>query len=353
MNSRKLFPLLTALVVVVTMVGMSVKAENVSNARPANPQQATMAATQASNPYLDSLNRRLSETYDTSKFKKAGPYKLALASQGPTNSWATLFDAHARWEFANLKAKGLVTGDLLYADANGSADKQVPEVEDLLSQNPDALILVPMGRAALSAPTERAMAQGVPVILCASGVDTDNFVTEIGTNLYRNGQHWAQFVVDQLGGKGNIVQMNGIPGVDTAETEALGAASIWAQNPGIKVLDAQYGQWSTDEAKKLMEQWIAKYGSQINAIWSGGAQMSQGIISAYLDAKLPIPPIGGGENSNGFLRMASDNHVKFLAVQYPPSMSILCVDTAVQILQGMPVKRYIDFHDSIKNTGDF
>ena len=38
-------------------------------------------------------------------------------------------------------------------------------------------------------------------------------LTEIGTNLYRNGQHWAQFVVDQLGGKGNIVQMNGIPGV--------------------------------------------------------------------------------------------------------------------------------------------
>src|SRR5258708_34455704 len=103
-----------------------------------------------------------------------------------------------------------------------------------------------MGRAALSAPTERAMAQGVPVILCASGVDTDTFVTEIGTNLYRNGQHWAQFVVDQLGGKGNIVQMNGIPGVDTAETEAAGANSIWAQNPKTKGAAAHTGQRSTD-----------------------------------------------------------------------------------------------------------
>src|SRR5258707_8774708 len=150
-----------------------------------------MAATQASNPYLDSLNRRLNQTYDTSKFKKDGPYKLALASQGPTNSWATLFDAHARYEVSQLGKD--VVSELLYADANGSADKQVPQVEDLLSQNPDALILVPMGAAALSAPVERVMAAGVPVILCASTVDTDNFVTEIGTNLYRPGQTDAEW----------------------------------------------------------------------------------------------------------------------------------------------------------------
>src|SRR5260221_4225708 len=271
MLGRKLIPLMVAVLLVAMAIARAAQASK--------PAQATMAATMdvSNNPYLASLTRRLNETYDTSKFKKNPPYKLALASQGPTNSWATLFDAHARWEVSKLGKD--VVSELLYADANGSADKQVPEVEDLLSQNPDALILVPMGRAALSAPVERAMAQGVPVILCASGVDTDNFVTEVGTNLYRSGQAWAQFIVAQPTGKGDIVQMNGIPSVDTAETEAKGAASIWAKNPGIKVLDAQYGQWSTAEAKKIMEQWIAKYGKDINGIWSGGAQMSMGIIS--------------------------------------------------------------------------
>jgi ribose transport system substrate-binding protein len=353
MYRKKVFPMLAAVMMMATVLGSSAKADPITSGRKQVYGQATQAATEdvSNNPYLASLTRRLNETYDTSKFKKNPPYKLALAAQGPTNSWATLFDAHARWEVDKLGKS--VVSELLYADANGSADKQVPEVEDLLSQNPDALILTPMGRAALSAPVERAMAQGVPVILCASGVDTDNFVTEVGTNLYRSGQAWAQFVVDQLGGKGNVVQMNGIPGVDTAETEAKGAASVWAKNAGIKVLDAQYGQWSTAEAKKVMEQWIAKYGKDIQGIWSGGAQMSQGIISAYLDAKLPIPPIGGGEYSNGFLRMASDNNVNFYAVQYPPSMSVLCVDTAVKILRGEPVKRYLDFRDVIKETRDF
>src|SRR5262249_15089946 len=149
MKGKRLLALLAIVVVMAGMVGTSAQAHNTQGGSRAYLQQATQAATgeAADNPYLASLLKREQETYDTSKFKKSPPYKLALASQGPTNSWATLFDAHARWEVSKLGKD--VVSELLYADANGSADKQVPQVEDLLSQNPDALILVPMGRAAL------------------------------------------------------------------------------------------------------------------------------------------------------------------------------------------------------------
>jgi ribose transport system substrate-binding protein len=361
MNTGKLRAL-SMLVVMSILAGLLGACAAVSPA-PAAPEAATETAAEATattaaaeeasaaageNPYLDSVMRRKSEDYDTSPFKKEGPYRIALAAQGPTNSWATLFDEHARAHVDELGKD--VVSELLYADASGSADKQVPQVEDLLSQDPDALILVPMGRAALSAPVERAMAQGVPVILCASGVETDNFVTEVGTNLFESGSNMAQWVVDQLGGSGNVVQMNGIPGVDTAEIMAQGATSVWAENPDVKVLDTQYGNWSTAEAKTIAEQWIAQYGDQIDAIWSGGAQMSQGIIQAYLEAGLPIPPIAGGEYSNGFLRLAKENNVEFAGWQYPNAMSITCIDTAIKVLQGEPVKRFIDFKDEIPGT---
>ena len=110
--------------------------------------------------------------------------------------------------------------------------------------------------------------------------------------------------------------------------------SVWAKNPDIKVLDTQYGNWSTAEAKKIAEQWIAQYGDEINAIWSGGAQMSQGIIEAYLEAGLPIPPIAGGEYSNGFLRLAKENNLKFAGWQYPNAMSIICIDDGDQGAEG-------------------
>jgi ribose transport system substrate-binding protein len=312
-------------------------------------QKYTQAELDAS-PYLKSVVSREGTMADTSKFKKHGPYKIALAAQGPTNSWAALFDQEARYHVDQL-GKDKVS-ELLYASADGSADKQVPEVEDLLSQNPDALILVPMGRAALKAPVDRAAAQGVPVVLCASGVDGDSYVTEVGTNLYGLGVRMATWLSDQLGGAGNILVMDGIPGVDTAEIAKAGAATVWPKKPGVKILDEQYGQWSTSEAKKIAEQWIAKYGKNIQGIWSDGGQMSQGIIEAFQEAKLSVPPIASADYSNGFLRQVKDGKITFSAGQYPNAMVILCIDTALKILNGESVPRFIDFRDRMDKTQD-
>ena len=344
---------LIVLSVLLTLV-MSACAPVQKGAAPAAEATAAPAQEQAAagtgNEYVDSVNRRKSETYDTTPFKKDGPYVIALAAQGPTNSLAALFDEHARAYVEELGPE--VVSELLYADANGNADIQVPQIEDLMTQQPDALIVVPMGPA-LQAPVARAMAEGVPVILCASGVPGDDFVTEVGTNLYDAGAGLAEFVATTLEGKGKIVQMNGIPGVDTAEKMAQGATDVWAKYPDIEVLDVQYGNWSTAEAKKIAEQWVATYGADIQGIWSGGAQMSQGIIEAFLEAGLPVPPIGGGEYGNGFLRLVKDNNISFAGWQYPNAMVRICIDQAVKALKGEPVARFIDFRDEMPGTGTF
>lgn len=301
-------------------------------------------------PYLQSVMSRLDEVYDTSEFAKEPPYRIALAAQGTSNAWSALFDAHAYWYRDELGEE--VIAELLYGDAQASADVQVPQVEDLLAQEPDALILVPMGAAALSAPVERAMMQGVPVVLCASAVETDNFVTEVGTNLFNAGASLAQWLIDTVGADGNFLMMTGIPGVTTSVVMEEGALAVFDAND-VELLDNQPGFWSPAEAKKIMETWLAQHGDEIDGIWSGGAQMSQGIISAYLDAEMDIPPIGGGEWQNGFLRLALENDIKYAAWQYPNAMVTLCIDAAVQILSGEPTPRFIDFVGKIENADPF
>ena len=304
-----------------------------------------------SSPYLQSVLKRKGQRYDTTKFRKAGPYRIALAAQGTSNSWSALFDEHAYWYTEEL-GKGVIS-ELLYADAQASADKQVPQVEDLLAQEPDALILVPMGAAALTAPVERAMAQGVPVVLCASAVETDNFVTEVGTNLYASGAGLAKYLAEKLNGKGRVLMMTGIPGVSTSDVMEAGGKATFKKYSGIDLVDEQPGNWSTAEAKRIMETWLVKYGDSIDGIWSGGAQMSQGIVSAYLDKGMKIPPIGGGEYATGFLKQAVENDLKYGAWQYPNAMVVLCMDAAVNILRGRLVPRFIDFVDNIPGTGTF
>jgi len=225
-------------------------------------------------------------------------------------------------------------------------------VEDLLAQEPDALILVPMGAAALSAPVERAMMQGVPVILCASAVETDNFVTEVGTNLFTVGANLAQWLIDTVGADGNFLMMTGIPGVTTSVIMEEGALAVF-ESAGIELLDNQPGMWSPAEGKKIMETWIAQYGDEIDGIWTGGAQMAQGIISAYEDAGMEIPPIAGGEMQNGFLRSAMEHGFEFYAWMYPNAMITICLDVAIHVLQGEPTPRFIDFVDTMPEARPF
>ena len=305
----------------------------------------------SNSPYLQSVLKRKGENYDATEFRKEGPYRIALAAQGTSNSWSALFDEHANWYAEQLGSS--VVGELLYADAQASADKQVPQVEDLLAQEPDALILVPMGAAALSAPVERAMAQGVPVILCASSVETDNFVTEVGTNLYASGAGLAEYLAKRLNGKGKVLMMTGIPGVSTSDIMEAGGKATFKKYSGIELIDVQPGNWSTAEAKRVMETWLVKHGSGVDGIWSGGAQMSQGIVSAYLDKGMKIPPMGGGEFANGFLRQAVENNLEYGAWQYPNAMIVLCMDAAINTLRGRLVPRFIDFVDHIPGTGTF
>ena len=301
-------------------------------------------------PYLQSVLSRIDQTYDTSAFAKDPPYRIALAAQGTSNAWSALFDAHAYWYVDHLGDE--VISELLYGDAQAQADIQVPQVEDLLAQEPDALILVPMGAAALSAPVERAMMQGVPVVLCASAVETDNFVTEVGTNLFNAGAGLAQWLIDTVGEDGDFLMMTGIPGVTTSVIMEEGALAVF-DSYGIELMDNQPGFWSPAEGKKIMETWLAQHGDAIDGIWSGGAQMVQGMISAYEDAEMEIPPIAGGEWQNGFLRSALEHGFDFYAWMYPNAMITLCLDAAVQILQGEPIARFIDFVDTMPEAMPF
>ncbi len=67
---------------------------------------------------------------------------------------------------------------------------------------------------------------------------------------------------------------------------------------------------------------------------------------------LPVPPIASADYSNGFLRQVKDGKITISAGQYPNAMVILCIDTALKILNGEPVPRFIDFRESMAKTQD-
>ncbi|HZO96998.1 MAG TPA: substrate-binding domain-containing protein [Gaiellaceae bacterium] len=266
---------------------------------------------------------------DTSKYKKSGPYTIAFASQGPTNSWASSSDAYVRYVANRNHVK------LAYASANGDATKQVGNVQDLLAQNPDALLIQPMS-SAIQALVHQAAQRNIPVVVCTGQLpDTNDIVSTVNRDYTLNGTLFAQWIVKQLHGKGEIAMISGIPGVPTAELQYQAAKAFFAKYPGIKIMTHQYDNWSPTQAKTVAASVLVKY-PNLKAIWSDSSFTDVGVVQAYTAAHKPIPFVTG-DSSNAFLRVAKKYDVKFALSAYPPEQCGQAVDVVLQILKGKPV----------------
>ncbi len=309
---------------------------------------AAAAPTAATSAYSQNLVRDAAITVDTTKYKKDGPYTIAALTQGPGNGWGLTYDVSIRAAAdGNTNIKKLI-----FTPNDGDANKEISAMEDAISQKPDAIVLDPLGSAALVAPTTRAMAAGIPVILCANGIESDNFVTRVDIDLYQAVYQAADGLAKSLGGKGNVVLFSGIAGVDAAETWKKAAEDAIKLNPGMKIVASEYAQWSVATSKEKMAAIMAA-NPQIDGVWAGGGEMALGAALAFQDAGKTQPKYGFANVLNGFLRLAKENNLVFTGVPDPPSMSKLCLDTAVDVLQGKPVKKFINVAEAMPGSAAY
>jgi ribose transport system substrate-binding protein len=274
---------------------------------------------------------------DTSKYAKKGPWKIGFSSQGPTNSWVLLFEAHVEYGVTELYKN--MFSDYIYTDSNANAEKQVNDMQDILVQEPDLILLAPVGAAALVGATEQAMSQNIPVILLSSKVETDNYVSFIEPNNITMGQEQAKYIVDKLNGQGNVIMLSGIAGASAAEDRLAGARGVFAQSPGIKEIGQAYCDWSPVKGKQATEGFLAA-NPKIDGIWSDSGVMAIGAIQAFQAANRKVPPVTG-ENFNGYLRVLVENNLDGFAILYPPSIGLTGVELAIATLRGQAVPYYI------------
>jgi ribose transport system substrate-binding protein len=272
---------------------------------------------------------------DTSEYRIDGTPRIAFAIQAPEFSWpATYNDAvEARQRDAYPDIDLIISGTGL-----GETDTQVATIEDLLVQQPDALIITPL--TDVSGPVEQAAAQGIPVVLCTGTAETDAYVTRVDRDNYLNGAIGASWIAREIGGEGNIVMLGGPAGVPTAEARFEGSNSVFSQYPDIEILAEENTNWDAADGKQIMQALLTRF-DDIDAVWADGAGQAVGAIEAFKEAGRDIPPFAA-EPLNGFLRLAEEEGFPFVAVGYPPSHSAACLDTAMAVLAGETVPSFIN-----------
>jgi ribose transport system substrate-binding protein len=241
---------------------------------------------------------------------------------------------------------------LIITDANDDPAKQVSDVQDLISRGVDLLIVSAATSEALDGIVTRAYESGIPVVMVDRRITSDNFTTFITASDWVYGHMSAQWMVEMLGGEGNIVMLPGMAGVSVAETRIAAANQVFANYPGINVLDMQYTDWSPARGKQVMAALIQQYGDTIDGVWSDHGLQGSGALEALIESgRAPgtFPPITCAD-LNGCLRLAVENDAPAFNYDYPPAMGGVAIEVALDILAGRPVPRQYEMNVEVYLT---
>ena len=156
---------------------------------------------------------------------------------------------------------------ILTGDGKGSPEKVASFIETFVERKVDAIVVAMAELPALEGAIKMANEAGIPIYAIDSGL-VPGVACNITSNNFVIGAEMGAFLADKLGFKGNIVAIGMKEHHGTRQRrETLNA--ILEEYPHIKLL-ADYNVRYTnfyEDAQKAMEDFITRFGDQINAVW--------------------------------------------------------------------------------------
>jgi len=188
-----------------------------------------------------------------------------------------------------------------------SPAEQANQLQDLMTVTKiNTLVVFPFESGPLTKPVEQIHSKGVYVTVVDRGLTNpsgqDAYVAGDNTAF---GKIPAEYIAKYLGGKGEIVALRGIAStLDNQRVDAFN--SVLKNYPGIKLLDAKYGNWNRDDGFKVMQDYLTRF-KHIDAVWASDDDMAVGVLKAIDQAKrTDIKLVLGGAGAKASIKTLMD-----------------------------------------------
>ena len=175
--------------------------------------------------------------------------------------------------------KNFPDAELIITNAEGKAAKQISDVESLLVQGMNVLMISAQDSEALTPIIKQVLEKGIPVVTLERSVGVP-VTLHAGPHNKPIGALVGKFLVDKLGGKGNVVEIKGDPAVAPAVERHEGFAEAIAGSE-IKVIAEQHADWDQEKALKFMEDTLQRFpAGEIQAVYTHNDNMAFGALKA-------------------------------------------------------------------------
>ncbi|MGU3575287.1 substrate-binding domain-containing protein [Brucellaceae bacterium C25G] len=219
---------------------------------------------------------------------------------------------------------------------------QANALEDLTTQGMDALVTLPHNSDELTDPIRQVKEKGIFITVVDRAL-SDQSIQDlyVAGNNEELGRVAGQYIKDTLG-SGDVVVIRGLPIVIDEERQKGFDEAVAGSD--IKVLDKQFGNWSRDDAFKVMQDYLVKY-PKIDAVWTQDDDMSVGALEAIQQAnRSDIKMVIGGAGMKEMIKKVADGDALVpVDVLYPPAMIATAMElTVAHFYDQVPIRgRYI------------
>jgi ribose transport system substrate-binding protein len=262
---------------------------------------------------------------------------IAVSIPAADHGWTGGVVYHAQEQAKRLEQRYPGLKVIVKTSPDGAS--QANALEDLTTQGIDALVTLPHNSDELTDPIRQVKDKGVFITVVDRAL-TDNTVADlyVAGNNPALGRVAGEYIKEKLNGKGKVVVIRGLPIVIDEERNKGFDEGIAGSD--IEVLDRQFGNWSRDDAFKVMQDYLAKY-PQIDAVWTQDDDMAVGVLEAISQAKREdIQFVIAGAGMKDMIKKVMDGD-KMIPVDilYPPAMVAVAMDlTAAGLYDHLPVR---------------
>ncbi|WP_407936406.1 ribose ABC transporter substrate-binding protein RbsB [Limnochorda pilosa] len=230
---------------------------------------------------------------------------------------------------------------LLVSDAQNDPNRQLSDIENFIVQGVDAIIVNPTDSAAVVPAILQANEAGIPVITVDRGADDGRVVSHIASDNVAGGRMAGELIVERLGGKGNAVELVGIPGTSAARDRGQGFNEVIGKNPGIRVVARQEAGFDRAKGLSVMEN-ILQAQPRIDAVFAHNDEMALGALTAIEAAGRQKEMIVVGFDATAdAVQAVKEGRLAATVAQQPVLMGELAVKTAIAHLKGEAVDAFV------------
>lgn len=232
------------------------------------------------------------------------------------------------------KAAELYGIELIINSAENSDSKQLMDLAQFQKSHPDIIILNPTNAESVVPGVEMAVMNKIPVITVDRKSAGGKILCHVGPDNFEGGRMAARLLADILKEKGNIVEIEGIPGTSSSHDRGYGFNDELKKFDNIKIIAREAANFDREQAKQVMSK-LLRENVYFDAVFAHNDNMILGVADALSERKLSQNKIlVGFDAMREAVQAVKTKKITATIAQHPQKMGRMALEITAKYFRG-------------------